>query len=172
MGATLKKRGDGGYVLDLTEPGLHKTSAAMDPSLTQQRSSVIVLVRVAGRSPGDIDDALLYHGDIDVLLCHGREELGLCPTLVPDAAGEGSSFHDAAAKGGRSPYAANGKAYDCELHMTTRMVTANTLSSNARATSLSEDRSIRRGQIKTGETHPTILFLLLHGELSRFGLDT
>ena len=41
MGATLKKRGDGGYVLDLTEPGLHKTSAAMGPSLTTLSTSIV-----------------------------------------------------------------------------------------------------------------------------------
>ena len=40
LGSTLKKR-DGGYDLDLRMPGLHKTSAALGPSLTTLSPSVV-----------------------------------------------------------------------------------------------------------------------------------
>ena len=60
MGATLKKRGDGGYVLDLTEPGLHKTSAAMGPSLTTLSTSIVPWIEKWIELTSVSDDGFLF----------------------------------------------------------------------------------------------------------------
>ena len=67
LGATLKRKADGSYELDLSEPGAHKTSAAFGPSCTTMNASIAPWLDRYIELAEIPDDGYLFHARGDKL---------------------------------------------------------------------------------------------------------